>query len=279
MAKYAMIRDGVVARGLIPAAGIEEPSPVDLEALRLVHEERYIESVRDGTLSEVEMRRLGFRWQPLVAERSLRTVQGTLEAARHALDHGAGINLAGGTHHAYPDHGEGYCVFNDAAVAIRVLQRDGRITRAAVVDLDVHQGNGTAFTFRDDADVFTFSMHGAKNYPFRKESSSRDVELPDGCDDARYLEQLALELETALEASRPELVIYLAGADPYRGDRLGRLALTLEGLAARDRMVFAACRRHDLPVVMVLGGGYAADLEDVVTIHANTVKELLDYYG
>ena len=274
-----MVRDGVEALGVLPAEAIEEPDRVAREALGLVHQGHYVDAVLAGTLSEAELRRLGFPWRPELPERSLRTVQGTLEAARDALAAGAGINLAGGTHHAFPDHGEGYCVFNDVAVAIRVLQREGRIRRAAVVDLDVHQGNGTARIFAEDPSVFTFSMHGANNYPFRKERSRLDLELPDGLDDRGYLDALAPELGAVLEAARPELVVYIAGADPYAGDRLGRLALSIEGLRRRDREVFEGCRRRGLPVAMVLGGGYARDLIDLVTIHANTVRELLAQYA
>ncbi len=273
MAKYSMIRAGVIARGLLPAESLLEPEPVSTEALTLVHDRAYVEAVVGDNLSPAELRRLGFPWSPALPERSRRTVQGSIEAARDALDTGAGINLAGGTHHAFPDHGEGFCVFNDVAVAIRVLQREGKITRAAIVDLDVHQGNGTAAIFAGDPDVFTFSMHGARNYPFRKEPSRLDVELEDGCDDATFLGLLGRHLEGVLDQARPDLVIYVAGADPYAGDRLGRLALTIEGLARRDAMVFSACRRR-VPVAMVLGGGYARDLEDVVTIHANTVAAL-----
>ncbi len=206
IAKYARIRDEVVTRGLLPATGIEEPDRADRWALELVHAAAYVQAVIDGTLTPAEVRRLGLPWSPQLRERSLRTVQGTVEAAQDALDGGLGINLAGGTHHAFPDHAEGFCVFNDVAVAIRVLQRAGRITRAAVVDLDVHQGNGTARIFADDVDVFTFSLHGARNFPFRKERSRLDVELEDGCEDAAYLAALDAHLEPVLDAARPELV-------------------------------------------------------------------------
>ena len=226
IAKYARIRDEVVARGLLPRHAIEEPDRADRWALELVHTPPYVDAVLAGTLSPAEVRRLGFPWSPDLRERSLRTVQGTLEAARDALETGLGINLAGGTHHAYPGHGEGFCVFNDVAIAIRVLQREGRLARAAVVDLDVHQGNGTAHIFADDPDVFTFSMHGARNYPFRKERSALDVELDDGCEDAVYLAALDAHLGPVLDAARPELVFYLGGADPYVHDRFGRLGLT-----------------------------------------------------
>ncbi|MEZ4455924.1 MAG: histone deacetylase [Gemmatimonadales bacterium] len=279
MGKYRLVRDGLVARGVLAESAIHEPDRVARAELALVHTARYIDAVIDGTLDPKEVRRIGFPWTPLLPERSLRTVQGTLEACRDALAVGAGINLAGGTHHAYPDWGEGYCVFNDVAVAIRVLEREGRIARALVVDLDVHQGNGTARIFEDDPSVFTFSIHGERNYPFHKERSRLDIELADGTGDDGYLAMLARHLGAVIEEARPDLVVYIAGADPYRGDRLGRLALSIEGLRTRDAMVFEACRTRGLPVSMVLGGGYAANLDDIVTIHANTVEELLARHG
>ena len=278
MAKYRMVREGVVAAGLLPAAAVHQPERVAVADLGLVHGRRYIDAVIHGTLTEAEVRRLGFPWSPMLPERSLRTVQGTIEACRDALALGAGINLAGGTHHAFPDHGEGFCVFNDVAVAIRVLEREGRISRALIVDLDVHQGNGTARIFADDPDVFTFSIHGARNYPFRKERSRLDVELPDGIGDDEYLATLDRHLESVFEQARADLVVYIAGADPFEGDRLGRLRVSIEGLRRRDALVFECCRRRDVPVAMVLGGGYASDLRDLVTIHANSVAELLRRY-
>lgn len=274
-----MVRDGIVAAGVLPPSAIHEPERIGRDHLALVHGTRYIDAVTDGTLTDAELRRLGFPWSPLLPERSYRTVQGTLEACRDALDGGAGINLAGGTHHAFPDHGEGYCVFNDVAVAVRTLEREGRIRRAVVIDLDVHQGNGTARIFSGDPDVFTFSVHGARNYPFRKERSRLDVELADGCVDAEYLGHLDQHLEPVLEEAAADLAVYIAGADPYHGDRLGRLGLTIEGLAARDARVFDACLERGVPVAVVLGGGYAERLEDLVTIHANTVRELLSRHG
>lgn len=279
MAKYGMIAEGIIARGLLAPDALREPEPADRADITRVHSDEYLAAVLQGSLSPAELRRLGFPWRLELPARSLRTVQGTLEAARDALSGGAGINLAGGTHHAFPGHGEGFCVFNDVAVALRALQAEGAITRAAVIDLDVHQGNGTARIFADDPDVFTFSMHGARNYPFHKEQSRLDVELEDGTGDDGYLACLEEHLGPVLDRARPDLVVYLAGADPYRDDRLGRLALTIPGLAARDRMVFRACRSRALPVAMVLGGGYARDLEDVVTIHANTVAGLAACYA
>ncbi len=279
IAKYAAIHDGVVARGLFPGSAIEEPDRIERWAVELVHTPAYVRSVLEGTLGDAESRVLGFPWSPELRERSLRTAQGTIEAARDALETGLGINLAGGTHHAFADRGEGFCVFNDVALAIRVLQQEGRIVRAAVIDLDVHQGNGTARIFADDPDVFTFSVHGEKNYPFRRERSTLDVELPDGAADDAYLRALGEHLGPALERAAPDLVFYLAGADPYVHDRFGRLGVSIAGLRTRDRDVFRACRKRGLPVAVTLAGGYARDLADIVEIHAGTVREALAARG
>lgn len=279
IAKYAAIRDAVVSRGLLPATAIAEPDRAERWALELIHTGAYVDSMLEGTLSPADLRRLGFPWSPGLRERSLHTAQGTVEAARDALESGLGMNLAGGTHHAFADHGEGFCVFNDVAIAIRVLQSEGRIVRAAVIDLDVHQGNGTARIFAEDADVFTFSMHGEKNYPFHRETSTLDLELPDGSTDEPYLRALDEHLEPVLDRAAPELVFYLAGADPYLHDRFGRLGLGIAGLRARDRAVFRACRRRGLPIVLTLAGGYAHRLSDIVEIHAGTVAEALAAYG
>jgi acetoin utilization deacetylase AcuC-like enzyme len=244
-----------------------------------VHTDAYVEAVLGGTLGAAEVRRLGFPWSPALRERSLRTAQGTVEAARDALEHGLGLNLAGGTHHAFAGRGEGFCVFNDVAIAVRVLQREGRIRRVAIVDLDVHQGNGTARIFAGDPDVFTFSMHGEKNYPFQRERSRLDVELPDRCRDADYLAELDRHLDPVLDTAGADLVFYLAGADPYLDDRFGRLGLGKDGLRRRDRAVFQACRRRGLPLVLTLAGGYARELGDIVDIHCATVAEALEAYG
>lgn len=275
MGKYRLVKEGIVSRGVLAESEILEPEPVSTEQLHLVHRPDYVTAILDGSLDPAAQRRIGFPWSPQLPERSLRTVGGTLAAAGDALREGAGIHLAGGTHHAFPSHGEGYCVFNDVAIAIRVLQRDRLLARATVIDLDVHQGNGTAAIFAGDPSVFTFSMHGARNYPFKKEPSHLDLALEDGAGDGEYLELLSRHLGPLLDRTRPELLVYLAGADPYAGDRLGRLALSIEGLRERDRRVFEACRRRGIPVVTVLGGGYPEDLADLVTIHANTVSELL----
>ncbi|MFN8652489.1 MAG: histone deacetylase [Gemmatimonadales bacterium] len=273
--KYALVRDLIVRRGLLAPERVEEPERVRREDLALVHDPAYVDAIEEGTLEPMAVRRLGFPWSPDLRERSHRTVQGTVEAARDALADGAGVNLAGGTHHAFADRGEGFCVFNDVAVAIRVLQRDGLARRAVVIDLDVHQGNGTARIFQGDPSVYTFSLHGEKNYPFHKEVSTRDIGLPDGCEDQPYLDALERHLGPVLDEARADLAFYLAGADPYEGDRFGRLKLTRAGLRERDRMVFAACRARGLPVVMTLSGGYARDINDVAEIHAATLQELI----
>ncbi|MEL7061997.1 MAG: histone deacetylase, partial [Acidobacteriota bacterium] len=244
-----------------------------------VHERRYVERVCRGELSAREVRRLGFPWSEALVERSRRSVGATMAAARAALSDGAAANLAGGTHHAFADRGEGFCVFNDAAVAARALQQEelapaagGRAPgRVAIVDCDVHQGDGTARIFRDDVSVFTLSLHGRRNYPFRKETSDLDVAFDDDTEDPRYLEALDGALDRTF-LTRPELVIYLAGADPFRGDRLGRLALTKDGLAERDRRVFERCAAGSVPVAVAMAGGYATDVEDIVEIHERTVR-------
>ena len=272
MAKYARLRERVMAEGVVRAQDLIEAPAASWDQLALAHASAYVRAVADGSLPPEMLRRIGFPWSPAMVERSRRSAGATIAAARSALEDGASANLAGGTHHAFADRGEGYCVFNDVAVAARVLQREGWCQRLAVIDCDVHQGNGTASIFRHDPSVFTFSMHGAKNFPFRKESSDLDVGLADGTGDAEYLALLETHLDAVLDGHGPEFVFYLAGADPYAGDRLGRLALTIEGLRRRDAMVFDACRAARVPVAVVMSGGYAPDVEDIVAIHLNTVR-------
>ena len=272
IAKYALLRDAVMASGLVAAGNLHEPERASIESLRLVHTERYVQAVVSGALTDGEQRRIGLPWSQSLVERSFRAVGGTCEAAAAALHRGLTMNLAGGTHHAFPDHGEGFCVFNDVAVAIRALQRDGRIRHAAVIDLDVHQGNGTHAIFAGDRSVFTFSMHGGRNYPFHKVAGSLDVELPDGTGDDDYLGALADALPRVLSTAAPDLAIYLAGADSHEGDRLGRLCLTFDGLARRDVMVLDACREVGIPVAITIAGGYGRNIEDSVRVHLNTVR-------
>ena len=270
MEKYRRLRQAVLAAGLVAAEELQVPPPANDEELLRVHTPGYLERVETGTLSDRELRRIGFPWSPAMVERSRRSVGGTLAAGRAALVDGVAVNLAGGTHHAFADRGEGFCVFNDVAVAVRAGQAAGSVERLAVIDCDVHQGNGTAAIFAGDPSVFTVSIHGRGNYPFVKERSDLDLELSDGAGDADYLEALETGLERAA-GSRPQLVFYVAGADPYREDRYGRLALSRAGLAERDRRVFARWAAERVPVAVVMGGGYAA-VERVVSIHLETVR-------
>ena len=291
IAKYALLREAILAEGIVPPERMHVPDAASREALLRVHTPRYVARLFDGGLTETEIRRIGFPWSPGLVERSRRALGGTLEATRAALEYGVAMNLAGGTHHAFPDHGEGFCVFNDVAVALRGLLDAGRIARAAVIDLDVHQGNGTHAIFADDPRVYTFSMHGERNYPYRETPpatvavgpddparyavrvpGSRDVDLPEWCGDDEYLATLEAELPAVLAASRPDLVVYLAGADPHEGDRLGRMKLTFAGLARRDAMVLEHCREVGIPVAITIAGGYGRDIMDTVRIHTMTAR-------
>jgi len=272
MAKYSRLRERLLADGILAYADLHEAPAAPWDDLRLVHDAAYVDAVANGTVAPDIQRRIGFPWSPAMVERSRRSVGATIAAARAALDDGVSANLAGGTHHAFADRGEGFCVFNDVAVAIRVLQRDRHASRIAVVDLDVHQGNGTAAIFAGDDSVFTFSMHGEKNFPFKKETSDLDVALPDGTADDDYLAVLQQHLDTVLNRHQPDFVFYLAGADPFEGDRLGRLKLTVEGLRTRDELVFGACGKRALPIAVAMSGGYANDVDAIVTIHANTIR-------
>jgi len=274
MAKYRLLRERLVDEGVLDSRDLHVPEPATWDELRLVHDPQYVDAVATGTLAADAQRRIGFPWSPMMVERSRRSVGATIAAAREVMRCSrVAANLAGGTHHAFRDRGEGYCVFNDVAVAASLLRRDGIAERIAIVDCDVHQGNGTAAIFRDEPAVFTFSLHGAKNFPFRKEASDLDVTFDDGAGDDEYLAALDRHLPAVLDGHQPDVVFYLAGADPYEGDRLGRLKLTITGLQQRDRMVFDACRLRDLPVVVVMSGGYAPDVDAIVTIHTNTIRE------
>jgi acetoin utilization deacetylase AcuC-like enzyme len=269
--KYALLR-ARVAESLTPPVRLREPDAASDEQLLRAHDGEYLAKVVCGTLTEREVRRIGLPWSPELVERSRRSVGGTVEACRAALIDGIAVSLSGGTHHAFADHGEGFCVFNDCAVAARTMQAEERVRRVVIIDCDVHQGNGTAAILADDPTVFTFSIHGAKNFPFHKERSDLDVELADGADDATYLAALMAGMDTALAAAHADLAIYLAGADPFVGDALGRLALSKTGLAERDRLVLDRGRRADLPVAVVMAGGYARQIQDTVDIHLETVR-------
>ena len=280
MPKYRMLRERLYA---VPEIRMGQALEASDGELALAHTPAYLSAVIEGTLSPAQQREIGFPWSEAMVARARRSVGATILAARAALVSGVAANLAGGTHHATADKGAGFCVFNDVAVAARLMQAEWHRTRrqllrVAVVDLDVHQGNGTAAIFRDDPTVFTLSMHGAKNFPFRKESSDLDVDLPDGCGDDDYLRALdtaLAQLWSRHESAPPQLIFYLAGADPHKGDRLGRLKLTTEGLAERDRRVLAAARERRIPVAVSMAGGYGRVIEDTVQVQFNTLSEAL----
>lgn len=253
-------------------------APASVSDLVLVHDPAYVAAVRDGTLDAARVRRLGFPWSESLVVRATRSVGGTLAALAWAMELGAAGHIAGGTHHAFRDRGEGFCVFNDLAVAVEVAMRDHGVARVAIVDLDVHQGNGTAAIFEGDPRVFTLSLHGARNYPFQKERSTRDVALPDRCDDTTYLRALDEALEEVV-AFRPELVLYQAGVDGLAGDRLGRMELTLAGLERRDARVYAAAKRLGVPLVATLGGGYGKDIERTIAGHVGVYRGLVRALG
>lgn len=272
MAKYRKLRQHVVQSDYHLEDSLIVPPAATNEQLLLCHTARYVNSVCDGTLNTSEIRRIGFPWSPKMVERSRRSTGATLSASRAAMHDGISVNLAGGTHHAMRDAGEGYCVFNDAAVAIRALQEEKLIQRACVIDLDVHQGNGTAEILGGDPSAFTLSLHGVKNFPLRKSPSDLDVALDDGITDAQYMAALQ-EALCQLDGNQPfDLAIFLAGADPYEHDRLGRLSLSKEGLANRDRTVMEWCRDRKIPLAVTMAGGYAPNVDDIVSIHAMTVK-------
>jgi acetoin utilization deacetylase AcuC-like enzyme len=273
MIKYSMLRERVASSGTCAPGEMRVPRAVSDEEILRAHEGGYLRRVVSGTLTRKEMRRIGFPWSERMVERSRRASGGTLGACLAALEDGFAANLAGGTHHAFADRGEGYCVFNDSAIAARAVQAGDLVERVVVLDTDVHQGNGTAAILCGDRAVFTFSIHGAKNFPFHKEQSDLDVALPDGADDGEFLDALEEGLERALEESRAELAIYLAGADPYADDRLGRLSVSKEGLAERDRLVLESCRARGIPVAVTMAGGYARNVSDTVDIHFRSVEK------
>jgi acetoin utilization deacetylase AcuC-like enzyme len=269
--KFELVKDLLLKEGTLREDEIFQPEPARIEDLLLVHTEDYITRLTEGTLTAKEIRKLGLPWSESLVRRSFHAISGTINAARASLETGVASNLAGGTHHAFPDRGEGFCVLNDVAVAIRVLQREKLAERFLIVDCDVHQGNGTAFIFKDSPEVFTFSMHGAKNYPLFKETSNLDIELADGTGDEEFLETLEQALPRIF-MHNPDVIFYLGGADPYEKDKLGRLKLTQAGLMRRDEIVLQFARERHTPIVTTMSGGYALDINDTVGIHANTIR-------
>jgi acetoin utilization deacetylase AcuC-like enzyme len=272
MDKYRRLRQRVVSSDDHKHDTLIVPPAATDQQLLLCHSFRYVHAVSRGTLTDAEIRRIGFPWSLQMVERSRRSTGATIAACRAAITDGIAVNLAGGTHHAMSDAGEGYCVFNDAAVAIRSLQLEGLIRRACVIDLDVHQGNGTAQILADDSTTFTLSIHGVKNFPLRKTPSDLDVALEDGTGDQPYLQALDESLQCVAENGPFDLAIYVAGADPFADDRLGRLALTKNGLQARDRRVITWCQDQRLPLAITMGGGYAHRVDDIVDIHVSTAR-------
>jgi acetoin utilization deacetylase AcuC-like enzyme len=273
MGKYPALYEILVREQLIRPEDVIEPHEADWSDVMLVHTPEYLGALASGSLDRASVRRLGFPWTSALLRRSRLAVQGTIDAAMLALDYGIAANLAGGTHHAFADHGEGYCVLNDVGIAIRLLQRSHRVRRALIIDLDVHQGNGTAAVFAEDPSVYTFSIHGQNNYPLRKERSSRDVGVPDGMGDGAYLDTLAEHLPAVWGEARPDIVFYLAGVDPAAGDRYGRLSLTPDGIRLRDRFVLEEAHRHGISAVLVLAGGYARTVSETAELHAMVHRE------
>jgi acetoin utilization deacetylase AcuC-like enzyme len=269
--KFELVKDILLEEKTLFPHEIVSPEPVNVEDLHLVHTEDYISRLVAGTLTAKEIRKLGLPWSESLVRRSFHAINGTILATKEALKSGISSNLAGGTHHAFPDRGEGFCVLNDVAVAIRVLQREKLAERFLVIDCDVHQGNGTAFIFKDEAEIFTFSMHGAKNFPLHKEVSSLDIELADKTSDVEYLETLSEALQRIF-LHQPDIVFYLGGADPFEKDKLGRLSLTKKGLMKRDEMVFEYSKNQGIPIITTMSGGYSENIKDTVDIHANTIR-------
>ena len=270
--KYVLLRQRIAEAQIVKPEAMCVPEPAPDKDLLRVHRRNYIDRVVRGDLTAKEIRRIGFPWSPPLVERSRRSCGATLQACREALRDGAAVNLAGGTHHAFPDRGEGYCVFNDIAVACRALQAEGLAQRIVILDCDVHQGNGTAAIFDGDSSVFTFSIHGRNNFPFHKEESDLDIPLVDGTGDESYLKALKTGIREALDRAEADFAIYVAGADPYEDDRYGRLSLSKAGLVERDRMVFQYCHDRGLPMAVTMGGGYARRINDTVDIHFQTVR-------
>jgi acetoin utilization deacetylase AcuC-like enzyme len=268
VSKYGILRDLIEKEGLFQ---LEQAAPADADIVALAHEPAYVAGFMEGSLPPSAIRRIGLPWSQVLVQRAFASVGGTISASLQALEHGWGATLGGGTHHAFRSEGAGFCVFNDIAVAIQFLRHRGLVRRAAVIDLDVHQGDGTAEIFKDDPDVFTLSMHGESNFPFRKKQSRLDVPLPDGVEDQEYLRRLDEVLPAAF-GSRPDIVFYQSGVDPLASDSLGRLSLTPQGLIERDRMVFRTARRFGAPFVLTSGGGYSRPIELSAHAHASTYR-------
>ncbi|HEV8376947.1 MAG TPA: histone deacetylase [Candidatus Polarisedimenticolia bacterium] len=277
--KYRRVKERLLEEKIVEPSDLREPEPATDDDLLLVHTPSYIQKLKMGTFSPVEVMRHEVPYSRELVDAFVLGAGGSILAARLALDDGIAVNLGGGFHHAFPDHGEGFCLIHDVAVAIRRMQKERKIEKAMVVDCDVHQGNGTAAIFKKDPDVFTLSLHQLNNYPTWKPPSSLDVDLSDGVQDAEYLEKLKEGLDSALRQLVPDMLFYVAGADPYKEDQLGGLGLTLEGLVKRDVLVLRTARQRKIPAHVTFAGGYAVQVEDTVTIHANTVRVAKEVFG
>lgn len=278
MIKYELLPEQLLYEGTLREENFFQPDALEIDHILLTHTPAYWQKLQDQTLSPKEIRKIGFPMTPELVTRGRHIAMGTLSCARMAMEHGIALNTAGGTHHAFADHGEGFCVFNDFALAANILLHQGEVKQILIIDLDVHQGNGTASIFKDDSRVFTFSMHGERNYPVRKEASDLDVGLPDGITDQPYLAILEHHLQRLLDQVQPDLVFYLSGVDVLATDKLGRLGLTREGCRLRDRMVYSICKKNQVPIAVSMGGGYSERLVDIIEAHANTFRLAQEFY-
>ncbi len=276
--KYRMVREALLSEGVLRSDELIIPQAATSDIIKLAHTAEYVDAIYDGTVDRLIMRRIGFPWSSELVIRAFTIVGGALASAQEALRAGIAGNLAGGTHHALPNAGEGFCVFNDLAVVALYLLKQGLVRRVAIVDLDVHQGNGNAAILGGRDDVYILSMHGAKNYPFRKVPSTEDIDLPDNTEDEEYLRLLKPALERVV-AWKPDIVLYQAGVDPLKEDTLGRLSLSMNGLARRDQLVFEACQTHGIPLSLAMGGGYAQPIDQTVQAHVQTYRLLKHVYG
>jgi acetoin utilization deacetylase AcuC-like enzyme len=278
MDKYSLIPQQLIYEGTVQDKQFFHPDPISEEIILLTHTAKYWEDLKNQTLSEKEIRAIGFPMTPLLVERGRHIAAGTLQCVEYAIKHGISMNAAGGTHHAFKEKGEGFCVFNDIAIAANYLIHSNKFNNILIVDLDVHQGNGSASIFNGQGQVFTFSMHGAKNYPFRKEASHLDIGLPDGTEDEAYLKILFNILPRVIDQHRPELIFYQAGVDILTTDRLGRLSISREGCRKRDKYVMEICKKNKIPLVVTMGGGYSPQLSHIIEAHANTFRTATEVY-
>ncbi len=277
--KFRLIHDRLICEKVLSREEFECPRPASDEDVLLVHSKGYLNKLKTGTLGLEEIFKLELPYSEEIVRASYICVDGTIKSCAIALEKGVGVHIGGGFHHAFSDHGEGFCVFNDVAIAVKRMMKDGKIAKAMTIDCDLHQGNGTADIFKDEKNVFTFSIHQQNNYPFYKPNSDLDIGLDDYATDKMYLDKLHKHFPEIISDFKPQLLLYVAGADPYKNDQIGNLSLTIDGLRKRDEFIFETARNFSVPIAVVLAGGYALDVRDTVTIHFNTVKTALEYWG